>query len=320
VSLNPFELPLLPLPIEFVIDFIALFLSAELIAVSAEALAGRLGKGFTGGIIVGFATALPETIFVLIATLAGKPDIAIGSALGANVILFTFGIGMVGILQILKWKKPGVITGEYKIEERYLLISNIALILLYLIGILNPITGAIIFALYFLYVWERYKAYKKFLMENEVKQVSMPKYIAFLTIGTILIVIFGHRFVYTIESLASAIGIDAALISLLISPIAAELAEKISSYRLVLRSPENFTLALLSFIGSKIENMTILIGIIGMFSFEGVIVREYPKEFISAIATTFLALYVLLDRKMRLIESVVITLLYFIIVYLLLIL
>lgn len=320
MSLNPFELPLLPLPVEFVIDFIALFLSAELIAVSAEALAGRLGKGFTGGIVVGFATALPETIFVLIATLADKPDIAIGSALGANVILFTFGIGMVGILQILKWKKPGVITGEYKIEERYLLISNIALILLYLIGILNPITGAIIFALYFLYVWERYKAYKKFLMENEVKQVSMPKYIAFLTIGTILMVIFGHRFVYTIESLASTIGIDAALISLLISPIAAELAEKISSYRLVLHSPENFTLALLSFIGSKIENMTILIGIIGLFNFEGVIVREYPKEFISAIATTFLALYVLLDRKMRLIESVVITLLYFIIVYLLLIL
>ena len=320
MEFNPFELPLLPLPIEFVLDFVALFLSAELISLSAEGLANRLGKGFTGGIIVGLATALPETIFVLIATLANKPDIAIGSALGANVVLFTFGIGMVGILHILKWKKPGVITGEYKIEERHLLISNIALIILYLIGILNPITGVPIFVIYFLYVWERYKEYKKFLTENEVEQVSMPKYITFLLIGTLLIVIFGHRFVYTIEDMGHALGVDPALISLLISPIAAELGEKISAFRLVLHSPENFTLSLLSFIGSKIENMTILIGIIGMFNFEGVMVREYPKEFISAIMTTFLALYVLYDRKMRLIESVVVTLLYFIIVFLLLIL
>jgi len=320
MEFNPFELSLLPLPLEFIVDFVALFVSAELISRSAEGLADRLGKGFAGGIVVGLATALPETIFVLIATLAGKPDIAIGSALGANVILFTFGIGMVGILQILKWKKPGVITGEYKIEERYLLISNIALIILYLIGILNPITGVVIFAIYFLYVWERYKAYKEFLAENEVEQVSMTKYIAFLSIGTLLMVIFGHRFVYTIEGIGHALGVDPALISLLISPIAAELEEKISAYRLVLRSPENFTLSLLSFIGSKIENMTILVGIIGMFNFEGVMVREYPKEFISAIATTFLAMYVLYDRKMKLVESVVITLLYFIIVFLLLIL
>jgi len=49
-------------------------------------------------------------------------------------------------------------------------------------------------------------------------------------------------------------------------------------------------------------------------------VWEYPKEFISAIATTFLAMHVLYDRKIRLIESVIVTLLYFIIAFLLLIL
>ena len=51
-----------------------------------------------------------------------------------------------------------------------------------------------------------------------------------------------------------------------------------------------------------------------------VMVWEYPKEFISAIAMTFLAMYVLYYRKIRLIESVIVTLLYFIIAFLLLIL
>ena len=316
--LNPFEFPLLPLPVEFVIDLAALILSAELLANSAERLAGRLGKGFTGGIVLGLTTALPETLFVLVAVLSGKDDIAVGSALGANVVLFTFGIGMVGLLQVLKWKKSGVLTGDYKIEERYLLISNVALILVYVIGVLNPITGALILSLYFLYIWERYKAYKEFVAESEVERVPVLKHAVFLAIGTVLMIVFGHRFVFTIEEFSRVTGVDPALVSLLISPIAAELEEKISAYRLVLRSPDNFTIAMLSFIGSKIENMTVLIGIIGLFAIDGLAVRDYSKEFISAILTTFVALYVLLDRKLNLAESVAITALYFVIVYVLL--
>jgi cation:H+ antiporter len=315
-----FDLPLLPLYLEFPLDFLTLVVAAELIVKSAESLSSRLGKGFTGGIVVGFMTAFPETLFVIIAMIAAKYDVAVGSALGGNIILFTFGIGMVGILTILKWKKPGVLSGDYKIEERYLLISNLALILLLIYGKLDIISGILIFLIYFIYVWERYKAYKEFVASHEVKKINLVKYISYLIIGSLIMVIFGHRFVFAIEELSFSIGIPAVIISLIISPIAAEFIEKLSSFRMVLRSYDNFTMALLSFIGSKIENMTILIGVIGILANKAIMIGDYLIEFLATIGVTFLALYVLIDRKLRLIEGLTLTVGYFAIIYLLLLL
>lgn len=48
--------------LEFFVIFIAIFVSAELLAKGADELEDFLGQGITGGIILGFLTALPETI------------------------------------------------------------------------------------------------------------------------------------------------------------------------------------------------------------------------------------------------------------------
>jgi len=302
----------LPFQLKIVIGFLTLAIAAELISESAEKLSERFGQGFTGGIIVGLFTVLPETLFIIIAVLNGDNDVAIGSALGANVILFTFGIGLIGILHNLRWGRQGEINREYKIEEKYLLISNLALISVYVLGFLNVLISILMLIIYFLYVYERYKVYKSFKVSNRGR--VRIRYFLYLTLGSLLIIIFGNEFIEGLNEVSKTFGISTSLISLILTPIAAELEEKLSSVRLVLKSPNNFTLAILSFIGSKIENTTILIAIIGLTSFNGIPIHVYYREFISTIITTFIALYVLLDRKMRLLESVTLILLYFLII------
>jgi cation:H+ antiporter len=54
------------------------------------------------GIVMGLLTALPETILVIIASISGHYDIALGSTIGGNVFLFTLGIGLVRIIYKLK--------------------------------------------------------------------------------------------------------------------------------------------------------------------------------------------------------------------------
>ncbi|MEM4139360.1 MAG: hypothetical protein QW250_07495, partial [Sulfolobaceae archaeon] len=319
-ELNLFQYFNLPFQIELILGFITLAISAELISISAEKLSVKFGQGFTGGIIIGLVTALPETLFVIIAVLNNRDDVAIGSALGANVILFTFGIGMLGILYTIKWRKQAEISKEYKIEERYLLISNLALIIVYLVGFLNYLLSLAILIIYFSYVYERYKIYRSNIFSgNEEKDKNVKvglKYFLMLTLGSLLIILSSEIFVEGLARASSLLDISAGLIALIITPIASELEEKISSFRLVLRSPNNFTIALLSFIGSKIENMTLLIGLVGLLSNNDFIpVRDYSKEFISAIITTFIALYVLIDRKIRFLESFLLVLSYFIIIF-----
>jgi len=51
---------------------------------------------------MGLLTALPETILVIVESISGHYDIALGSAISDNVILFTLGIGLVRIIYKLK--------------------------------------------------------------------------------------------------------------------------------------------------------------------------------------------------------------------------
>jgi len=78
--------------IEAIALMLMFWLSAEILSRGIERLERFLGQGMTGGVILGFITSLPETIFVVIATLSGSYDVSLGSAVGGNIILFTIGI------------------------------------------------------------------------------------------------------------------------------------------------------------------------------------------------------------------------------------
>src|SRR5271154_5038266 len=116
-------------------------LAAEFIAIGTEKIEPLIGQGMAGGVVLGLIGALPETIFVVIATLKGSYTIALGSALGGNIILFTLGIGIIGIVYTLKWKRPIQMKEDYEIEVRFLLFSTLVLIVLLVYGTLNLISG-----------------------------------------------------------------------------------------------------------------------------------------------------------------------------------
>lgn len=117
-----------------------------------DELEDYLGQGISGGIILGFLTALPETIFVVVASIGGQYDVALGSAVGGNVLLFTLGIGLVGIVYKLKWRTSLVLSEEYKVENKFLILSTLVVILVLLYGKLDVITGLILISIYVYYV------------------------------------------------------------------------------------------------------------------------------------------------------------------------
>ncbi|QXJ35812.1 sodium:calcium antiporter [Saccharolobus shibatae] len=296
--------------LEFVGIFIAIFISAELLAKGADELEDFLGQGITGGIILGFLTALPETIFVIIASLEGSFDIALGSAIGGNVLLFTLGIGLVGVLYALKWKTPLQISSEYSVENIFLMLTTIAMLLVLIYGKLDIISGLLLILIYVIYVVYRVV---KFRGEGgRRKEGNLAKPIIFIMAGGVLLVVFSHYFVEYISEIATMLNVPAIWLSLIIAPIAGELEEKISAFRLVQMSKDGGSLSILSFVGSKIENATILLGIIGLFTdYE---LQSALPEYISALAANIIALYVLFDKRLKIIESTILIGVYVVIV------
>ncbi|AAY81001.1 Na(+)/Ca(2+) exchanging [Sulfolobus acidocaldarius] len=297
--------------VEFIGTFIGLFISAELIAKGADELEEVLGQGITGGILLGFITALPETIFVIIASLGGSLDVAFGSAIGGNILLFTVGAGLVGIVYFWKWKNNLVMDQEYQVENKFLIISTVALVLITLYSKLNVIAGVCLILIYVYYVIYRLRKFKR---DKPIakKEVDYVKISIFMVVGAILLIILSHYFVEQLDQISLSFGIPAVWISLVLSPIAGELEEKISAFRLITLSKKGGSLSLLSFVGSKIENNTVLLGIIGLFGDYSL--RPVIPEMVSLILVNVSVLRVLFDRKLTVLESSLLIIAYAVII------
>jgi len=297
---------------EFFVIFIAIFVSAELLAKGADELEDFLGQGITGGIILGFLTALPETIFVIVASLEGSFDVALGSAIGGNVLLFTLGIGLVGLLYALKWRSTLQISSEYSVENVFLIISSVAMLLVLIYGKLDIISALLLILIYIIYVV--YRVIKFRGERGSRKEGNLVKPIIFIIAGGILLVVFSHYFVDYINEIATMFNVPAIWLSLLIAPIAGELEEKISAFRLIQMSKDGGSLSILSFVGSKIENATVLLGIIGLFT--DYKLQVALPEYISALVANIIAIYVLFDKRLRTIESTILIGVYIVMVIL----
>jgi len=298
--------------LEFFVIFIAIFVSAELLAKGADELEDFLGQGITGGIILGFLTALPETIFVIVASLEGSFDVALGSAIGGNVLLFTLGIGLVGLLYALKWRSTLQISSEYSVENVFLIISSVAMLLVLIYGKLDIISALLLILIYIIYVV--YRVIKFRGERGSRKEGNLVKPIIFIIAGGILLVVFSHYFVDYINEIATIFNVPAIWLSLLIAPIAGELEEKISAFRLIQMSKDGGSLSILSFVGSKIENATVLLGIIGLFT--DYKLQVALPEYISALVANIIAIYVLFDKRLRTIESTILIGVYIVMVIL----
>jgi hypothetical protein len=64
--------------------------SAALISEGAHELERSFGQGIVGGMILGLIETLPETAVVAFSASYGDVGVALGTALGGNVFLFTF--------------------------------------------------------------------------------------------------------------------------------------------------------------------------------------------------------------------------------------
>ncbi|MDT7901751.1 MAG: sodium:calcium antiporter [Acidianus sp.] len=298
--------------IKFIGVLTILIIAAELLARGTENMERKLGQGIAGGVILGFLTALPETVITVYALLNREYEVAIGSAIGGNVILFTLGIGLVGLIYSFSWNRFLTMNYDYNVENNFLILNTIILAIIVFYGRFNILTAIVLSSIYIFYIFYRIKKGKD-EKEND-KITNLSKSVIELVIGAILILAFSDLFVKCIVAISKEFNLPVAWTSLLITPIAAELEEKISGIRLAMRNLNGGSLAIVSFVGSKIENSTLLLGLIGFFTSYS-FYNSLP-ELISAVIANVIGIGILLDGKVTKYESVILIALYFIIIYL----
>lgn len=235
------------------IALVLIVAAAELFTNGVEWLGQRLGlsEGVVGSLLAAVGTALPETLIPIVAVFwfGGKhgADVGIGAIAGAPFMLSTLTLSLCG-LSMFVFTRTGRRKGEMKINNGLLTRDLCFFIIAYSLALgasfmgpdrnLRLLVAAGIFLIYPVYVYMTIKG------ESEMGDEPEPLYLAKLfkleskrlrlIVPQIFIALAGivggaSLFVDHIETIAKGIGFSALFLSLIVSPIATELPEKINS-------------------------------------------------------------------------------------------
>ncbi len=146
-----------------------------------EKFVGRLPieKKKVNSILIGFSLALPELFVGIAAAIEGKPQIALGNVVGANMVNLSL---VIGGLAIVSSVVP--VVGEY-LEKDFWIAIGLALLpfIMLFFGIISRFEGFVLVAIYFIYA-----IYSD--SRSSVKQ-SKRKMEIFESLGLVVILILG---------------------------------------------------------------------------------------------------------------------------------
>ncbi len=235
-----------------VISLAVILLSCFIFTNSIEWLGKKLklGEGVVGSILAAVGTALPETIIPIIAILfynnASSEEVGIGAIAGAPFMLGTlafFVTGLAVVIYALLGKREMKMNADPKVISRdltfFIIIYGIAVgtTFIHQYTILKTIVAICLLLSYLLYLkktfsgeCEQCEVLDKLYLSRIFKvKTNLTWIIVQALLALAGIVIGAHFFVQYVEDMANHLHIAPLILSIIITPIATELPEKLNS-------------------------------------------------------------------------------------------
>ena len=277
--------------------FALLVWSADRFVEGAAATAQHAGMPslLIGMVVVGFGTSAPEMVVSAMAALDGKPDIALGNALGSNIANNGLILGITALIapiavhsKIVRRELPllltiGVLAGVLLWDNALTRIES----LLLLAGFFGLIGWSIFAAL-----GSRDDVLAT-EMEQELAARSMPlgRALFWLAAGLILLIVSSRILVWGAVDIAQALGVSDLIIGLTIIALGTSLPELAASV-IAARKGEH-DIAIGNVVGSNMFNLLAVIGIAGVIApMQSVAAEVLSRDWPTMMAMT-VALFVM---------------------------
>ena len=275
-----------PTIVLFVLGAALLIAGAELLVRGASRLAGSLGISplVVGLTVVAFGTSSPETAVSVGSVLGGQADVAVGNAVGSNIL------NVLLILGISALVSPLVVSRRLVRLDAPLMVGvSVLLLVLALDGSISRLDGLLLFGgvvAYTLFaIWESRREGTEDHAGNGVGEEDVgerwDKRIAVqvgLVVAGLGMLVLGSRWLVDgAVAIASAIGISELIIGLTVVSIGTSLPEVATSVLAVLRGEREMAVG--NVVGSCIFNVLAVLGLTGLVAPDGVTVASAAISF-----------------------------------------
>lgn len=237
---------------------IGLTVGGEWLVRGAVGLAQRLGLSsmFTGLVIMGSATSMPEMVTSIEAALAGSPGIAWGNIAGSNLANSLLILGAAALVA------PIVLTGTGRRDAAVALAASLLVLAIALAGLASVWLGVLLLVLTVVYVVWRYR-YPRAGEGDDDEQTGplLPLWhsVGFFAIGLAALVVGGQMLVASAVELARYAGVSETVIGLTVVAVGTSLPELAASVAAAWRG--NSALAVGNVVGSNIYNLLLIGGV-----------------------------------------------------------
>ena len=238
---------------------VLLIWSADKLVASAVAIAQQMNvsKLLIGLTVVSVGTSAPEILVSLVAALQGKPDIAIGNAIGSNIANVGLVLGMTAIVVPLPFA-----LSVLKFEMPWLLLATllVAVVLLYDYE-LSRIDGVILLVMLTAGMYQMFRAANKRHelpegLEEELDELEVMSRVrawVWLVLGSVLLLIAAETVVLSASYIAEWLGVPNMVVGLTIVALGTSLPELAATLTAATKGhPE---IAIGNVVGSNILNI-----------------------------------------------------------------
>ena len=213
--------------------------------------------------VVAFATSAPEILVSVVASLRGEPTLAIGNAIGSNIVNIGLVLGMTALIKPIKLE-----SATLRREMPALLAVSLLTVSLFLDTHLSRIdgivmlTGLVIVMIWLARLGSRSAANDPIKRDYEAEiptDVSMKMAITWTVVGLVTLLIGAEWLVTGAIGIAQNLGVSEVVIGITIVALGTSLPELTVSIVSALKG--EYGLAIGNIVGSNIFNLLAVIGI-----------------------------------------------------------
>lgn len=302
-----------------IVGFVLLVFSAEKFVEGAAATARHFGISalVIGMLIVGFGTSAPEIVVSIMAAMDGAPALALGNAIGSNIVNLGLVLGVTAVIA------PIMVSSQIIRKELPILLffSLLTGALLY-DGHLSRSDGfALLIGFAGLIGWTFYSAKTttedplevEVAQELEATDMPLKNALVYLVLGFIVLIASSRLLVWGSVEIATLLAVDNLIIGLTVVAIGTSLPELATSI-LAARKGEH-DIALGNVVGSNLFNLLAVIGIAGTISpmtdiSPMVLQRDWLTMMLLTVAVLIMAIGIKRQGRINRIEGTMLLLVY----------